>query len=240
MERYSVLNTMTSVDDVHALLLDIYDWNSYMQNAYEKARDENDRANKRSRSYASVAERDIPDFAKVLWRDTQRWLDNLLVAGPNGNAIARYNRKSMCADVLNFSWHGFKDLCRQFCLSEQPTPVEFEKNLVFCTDWHKMDEDGVPFGGFYKFPEGSYERENAFRLQFEANKKAILSLPFPYLLIKWTVDHGCSYRCESVKFSRTACQWVDARIKESGPALLTLAETIRYQLNCRHEPWPEA
>jgi len=61
------------------------------------------------------------------------------------------------------------------------------------------------------------------------------SLPYPYKLIKWTVNFEVP-QSRTVKFTRGVCEWFHARIIDSG---LTLSETIRYQLNCRHEPWSE-
>ena len=59
-------------------------------------------------------------------------------------------------------------------------------------------------------------------------------LPYPYKLIDRMFDNYGEY------YGLKLCELIDSQIRQMGPALLTLSETIRYQLNCRHEPWPEA
>lgn len=72
-----------------------------------------------------------------------------------------------------------------------------------CTDWAKMDEHGNDFAGYWKYPDGSNEKENAWRLTYEANCKELYKLVternfFPNCIFL-IIEHLCNFRCESVK-----------------------------------------
>jgi len=87
----------------------------------------------------------------------------------------------------------------------------------FCSDWNKMDEFGECFGGYWKYPEGSVEKENAYDLSFRKNILCIYSLPYPdHVLIK-TVNWGCNSRQESVPFSNEICEWVRRKYNLMNP-----------------------
>lgn len=83
-----------------------------------------------------------------------------------------------------------------------------------CTDWSKMDEHGECYGGFWKYPEGSYERTNAYTLSRETNREKLWELPYPKSFVLKTIEFGCSNRQESVRFSNFICEW--ARRKYNG------------------------
>ncbi len=83
---------------------------------------------------------------------------------------------------------------------------EFEKLCDFCSDWKKMDEHGECFGGFWNYPEGSYERENAGKLSYQKNIKCLWNLPWPKHFIIYTVKRGCNDRMESVRYSNEFCE----------------------------------
>ncbi len=82
-----------------------------------------------------------------------------------------------------------------------------------CSDWGKQDRHGECFGGFWKYPEGSPERENAYTLSTEDNFKGLCELPYPREIIKKTVQYGCSNRHESVRYSNFLCEWVTRKAK---------------------------
>lgn len=138
---------------------------------------------------------------------------------------------------LYFEWFNFVECVDEFCLSSnQPTPENFREYLDhnLCTDWNKMDMEGESFGGYWQYPEGTYEREHAYELCGKENKEALFALPYPYALIMWTIKFGCSSRLKSVKFSRTVCKWFHKMIYATGQ-LDTLERQIKYQLNCQHK-----
>jgi len=87
---------------------------------------------------------------------------------------------------------------------------KYDKNA--CTEWGKMDETGGSFGGFWDYPEGTYERENASQLTKEKNGEALYKLPYPKKFILHTVDIGCSNRTESVRYSNFLCEWMKRKM----------------------------
>lgn len=87
---------------------------------------------------------------------------------------------------------------------------EFEKNA--CTEWYKMDKHGEYFTGYWNYPEGSYERNNAMDLTFKDNRKALFDLPYPKKFILYTVEFGCDRLLESVPFSNFMCEWVKRKL----------------------------
>ena len=47
-----------------------------------------------------------------------------------------------------------------------------------CNEWAKQDEYGESFGGYWKFPEGTNERENAYSLTRKKNGECLINLPY--------------------------------------------------------------
>lgn len=117
------------------------------------------------------------------------------------------------------------------CSSNQDFEEWLDKNL--CSDWCKMDLEGVSFGGFYLFPEGSEENKNAYTLTYETAVEKLVKLKFPRALIKWLIDYGCGTRQESYRWVKNTCIWFDKMIRTT--QILTLQRTIVYQMNCKHE-----
>lgn len=83
-----------------------------------------------------------------------------------------------------------------------------------CTEWSKMDHHGEYYSGYWKYPEGTEERDNAFTLSRQQNLKELCKLPFANRL-KWaTVDMGCKNRMESVRYTNFVCVWVERKMKQ--------------------------
>jgi hypothetical protein len=95
-----------------------------------------------------------------------------------------------------------------------------------CTDWNKQDRHGNPFGGFWKYDEGTYEYEHAYELSREDNFKGLCELPFPRWIIMKTVDWGCKTREESVRFSNFCCVWLERKREQMFPSLQSLAKRV--------------
>jgi hypothetical protein len=93
---------------------------------------------------------------------------------------------------------------------EELTKEEFIALYVdtACTDWNKQDEHGESFGGFWDFPEGTYEKTNAFELTGRKNGEMLWALPFPKRFLVETINIGCKTRDESVAFSNMLGVWV--------------------------------
>jgi hypothetical protein len=86
---------------------------------------------------------------------------------------------------------------------------EYEKEA--CTEWAKMDEHGVSFGGFWESDDPEI-KANAFNLSYETNCRKLYELPFSPKIKLWTVTFGCSRRQESVRWSNFWCEWIKWKI----------------------------
>jgi hypothetical protein len=101
---------------------------------------------------------------------------------------------------------------------------EFLDKNEFCSDWNKQDEYGECYGGYWKYPDGSYEKENAFRLSGRKNLMELYNLPYPDDVLIESVRIGCGCRRESVLESNMLCEWVYRKYM-----ILNNGETLRYQ-----------
>ena len=93
---------------------------------------------------------------------------------------------------------------------------EFIARSDCCSDWYKQDRHGNCFGGFWEYPEGSYQHENARQLSYDDNMKGLLELPYPREFILETIHIGCNNRQESVRYSNFLCEWMERKIKQLG------------------------
>lgn len=107
----------------------------------------------------------------------------------------------------------FIELKKMFENNKPMTYVEFRAEFGenACTEWHKMDEHGNSFGGFWLSDE-PVERDDAFNLQFEENCKMLYELPYSNKLKLWTINYGCRNRLESVRYSNFLCCWLQWKI----------------------------
>jgi hypothetical protein len=90
----------------------------------------------------------------------------------------------------------------------------FCNEVRFCSDWNKMDKYGECFGGYWKYPEGSPERENAWELSYTENIKCVYDLPYPKAVIARSIQDGCNSRSESVPMSNYYCEWVKRKMAQ--------------------------
>ncbi|AYV85443.1 MAG: hypothetical protein Satyrvirus17_3 [Satyrvirus sp.] len=113
----------------------------------------------------------------------------------NGYNIGKYKLFYICYD-------DFLDM--EYYWKKEDIPYEEFKNRfedTACTEWNKMDKYGECFGSYWKYPEGSYEWENAFDLCEEENCRALYELPYPKQFLLYTVRYGCRNRLECVEYS---------------------------------------
>ena len=87
-----------------------------------------------------------------------------------------------------------------------------EYDELACSDWSKQDREGECYGGFYKYPEDSYERIHAYDLSRADNGKGLWELPYPKEVVMETVELGCYNRMESVNYSNFLCEWVKRKL----------------------------
>jgi len=107
-------------------------------------------------------------------------------------------------------------LVKDWNKNKQYTQKGFLKlyNKKACTEWSKMDEHGNHYQGYYLYPEGSYERENAYSLTRKANGLALWKLPYPKKVILKSIDYGCGSHKESVRFSNYICEWIKRKMEQ--------------------------
>ncbi len=117
-------------------------------------------------------------------------------------------------DIPWFRYDYFLKLEKLF--NEQNTMDEEEFYTKYdekvCTDWCKMDEHGECYGGFWKYPDGTEEKSNAWNLSREANGVALFRLPYSHALIFETISYGCNTRQECVRFSNFMCEYVKRKL----------------------------
>jgi hypothetical protein len=83
-----------------------------------------------------------------------------------------------------------------------------------CTDWAKQDEHGESYCGYWKYPDGSPEKLDAWNLTRTANGTALWNLPYPKEVIFKTIELGCSNRRESVRYSNFLCEWLKRKLEQ--------------------------
>lgn len=98
-----------------------------------------------------------------------------------------------------------------------------------CSDWAKQDRHGDCYGGFWEYPDGSYEKENAYMLSREDNINGMLELPFPRSILKWSVIQGCGNRMESVRYSNFIGTWFE-RTKNMLLTGMSLQDLCKHEL----------
>lgn len=120
--------------------------------------------------------------------------------------------------VLGYACGNFKVSFEVFAMfmRQWHTPEKYSTDEAFytkldrecCSDWSKMDEFGDSFGGFYRYPEGSYERENAYDLSRKTNLKKLCALPYPRRAVLYAIDLTCHQRSESVRMTVNLCEFI--------------------------------
>ena len=86
-----------------------------------------------------------------------------------------------------------------------------------CSDWCKQDRQGNCYGGFWEYPEGSYERENAYTLSHEDSFEGLWELSYPKKMIITIVPLLCNIRTESVRDVNFYCEWVKRVVEKIFP-----------------------
>jgi hypothetical protein len=114
-----------------------------------------------------------------------------------------------------FSYDEFEKIMKTW---DDATEIDYETFHEWmsdeaCTEWYKMDDHGDSYVGFWKFPEGSKEKKNAWQMTFDKNVKCLYDLPFGKSFLKWTINYGCSSGGESVRFSNAMGVWFTRKLK---------------------------
>jgi hypothetical protein len=125
------------------------------------------------------------------------------------NGYKLYNTK---VNVMSYDF--FKELIILWNKDVEYTYDEFYEKYdsMACSDWSKQDRHGESFGGFWTYPDGTYEKNNAYNLSRDDNCKGLWELPYPKEIILKTIEMGCSNRMESVRYSNFLCEWIKRKM----------------------------
>ncbi len=157
-------------------------------------------------------------YKQDLVMDATEVVNGYKLRGSTGMVVSFADYRRLC-DVWDGKrrledgeWFVYADPC------PEPTFEEFLDLFEdqACTDWKKMDEHGVCFGGFYAYPDGSYEKENAWELTGLRNCKKMWELPFPKRALLMTMKLGCDQREESVADSNSMCVYLQRKRAQYG------------------------
>jgi hypothetical protein len=137
----------------------------------------------------------------------KRFYDAKLVITKSEN-VNGYKLYYTDQNIMDFE--EFEELRQLYKKNENIPKEEFDEWFKdnACTDWCKMDRHGECFGGFWKFPEGTTEKKNAYTLSRKDNCGGLWELPYAKKLIQKTVEIGCGNRMESVRYSNFLCEWI--------------------------------
>ena len=83
-----------------------------------------------------------------------------------------------------------------------------------CSDWYKEDVNGECFGGYWAYPEGSYEKVNAWNLTFQSQCKGLWNLPYPKQMIIAMIQHVCCRRIDNVRGVNCLCEWIKRKSRQ--------------------------
>jgi len=114
-----------------------------------------------------------------------------------------------------FSYPHFRELLELWNMPDMSKDEFIKKyNNIACSDWAKMDEHGECYGGYWKCPEDSEERKNAYDLTHSKNGECLWNLPYPKHFILNTIKIGCGNRMESVRYSNFLCEWMRIKVND--------------------------
>jgi len=129
--------------------------------------------------------------------------------------VEEINGYTLLTDEFSVPYDVFLEWKNIWENNTEMTYEEFKEEFssTACTDWAKMDKYGECYGGYWKYPEDSYEHENAWELSYEENRKALYDLPYPKDFILHTVKIGCNNRQESVPYTNLLCEYMKRQIE---------------------------
>lgn len=106
--------------------------------------------------------------------------------------------KLLFSEDINISYDEFVEILEDKC----------------CTDWYKEDVNGECYGGYWAYPEGSYEKENARDLTFKSQCDGLWNLPYPKQMIIEMIEHACCRRIDNVRGVNCLCEWVKRKSRQ--------------------------
>lgn len=105
---------------------------------------------------------------------------------------------------------------------------EWQHRFNPCSDWNRMDVNGDLYKGYYSYPEGSHEKQHAWMLTFDTNRRALFDLPFPKQALLRILKIACASRAESVKHINFFCVWIQRKAERMTYARQVHAHVIQH------------
>jgi len=118
----------------------------------------------------------------------------------------------------------------------------FEDAVKLCSDWHKQDVNGNFYGGYWAFPKGSYEQQNASILSYRRNILELYRLPFPDQVLEEAAELGYAHQKASVRYSNFLCEWVRRKhlqMQKSVYDIIPLDQVLPAEIRNEFDPLPE-
>jgi hypothetical protein len=222
------LEALATAAEGRALLKRLNAWDDHVVKAFYRAYRDYEYEN---RVMSPIELQPRPAFFRTEYIAINGRLQQLILIEYPKSALFFENRAPH--PTFSLTWDIFVATVRNDCICAQSYPPTFD----VCGEWRYLAPSGERFQGYWQYPEGSEEREDAGYLTMEENLAALEQLPYPFTLIQWSIGVGCNLGGECVAFSRQVCQWFDEMIDKTG--ILTPAEYVAYRLNCSHVPWDE-
>lgn len=135
-----------------------------------------------------------------------QWYFNNIITLSEEQEVNGYKLYNITKDMMSVDM--FLQYVEMWEKNEEMTIEEFEKEFYnkVCTEWYKMDRNGESYGGFYKYPEGSSEKDDAWNLTIKDNMIGLYELPYPKKFVLETIKLGCNNRMECVRYSNMICE----------------------------------
>lgn len=143
----------------------------------------------------------------------------------NGYKLYNVNK-----NIISFDF--YCELIEKWLNNKEYTFSEFFEiyDETACSEWSKQDRHGKCYSGFWDYPEGTYERDNAYTLSRNDNCQGLYDLPYPKEVIIETIKMGCSNRMESVRYSNFICEWLKRKMEQINPKIYCISN--KYFSDC--------
>ena len=159
-----------------------------------------------SKSYFTPLYEKLWDLLKE--NDVDEYYCNLIMTK---NDIANgYNLFEAKEPIMRYDiFIGFRDML----LNDEYKNITYDKFIskfekCMCSEWHKCNRYGEYYTGFYEYPEGSIEKENAWQLTYEDNCKSLWELPYPKKLVLKCIKYLCNNHGHGANHINMMCEWI--------------------------------
>lgn len=146
--------------------------------------------------------------------------------------INGYKLYSTILHPFKLEWDEFLEVANK-CIQIQPTSDEFREwlNVNLSNKWSKITSEGV------RVSESKHVKRHKRRKPWrDHNIKELLKLPYPPLLIQWTILTSRDNDLKCVRYSNIQCYVVEQYIIRVG--LFSLTDLCKFRMNCQKSTLP--